>query len=273
MADGWRRRCTVRSGDRAATMTARPLDGRRAIITGGAKSLGLNFARGLAAAGARIAMGDIVDGAAAAAEIAGETSTDCFYRHLDVSDDASAKSMCDAVTNRWGGIDILVNNAAIFATARLGPFEDGTAAEWNRLFAVNVTGSFLMAKYSAPAMTDGGFGRIINIGSGTAYKGMPNMTAYVASKAAILGLTRSMARELGDRGITVNTLALGLIESDSIKDNETHMAYTDRVVASRSIRRTGHQDDPIGTLLFLASDASSFMTGQTLMVDGGSVNL
>lgn len=250
-----------------------PLAGRRAIVTGGAKSLGLNFACHLAAAGARVALGDIADGETAAAEIAEASDNDCFYRHLDVSDETSARSFCAAVSERWGGIDILVNNAAVFASARLGPFEDGTAEEWNRMLAVNVTGSFLMAKYAVPAMAEGGFGRIINIGSGTAHKGMPNMVAYVASKAALLGFTRSLAREVGDRGITVNTLGLGLIESDSIKDDATHMAYTDRVVASRSIHRSGQPDDPVGALLFLAGDASAFMTGQTMMVDGGSVNL
>jgi len=254
-------------------MTGLPLKGRRAIVTGGAKSLGLTFARALASAGARVALGDVVDGAGTAESLAADTGNDCFYRHLDVSDETSAEEFCAAVTARWGGIDILVNNAAIFASARLGPFEDGTADEWNRLLAVNVTGSFVMAKYAVAAMTDGGFGRIINIGSGTAHKGMPNMVAYVASKAALLGLTRSLARELGDRGITVNTLGLGLIESDSIKENETHMAYTERVVASRSIHRAGQPEDPVGALIFLASSESAFMTGQTLMVDGGSVNL
>lgn len=252
---------------------ARTLKGRRAIVTGGAKSLGLNFARALAGAGARVALGDVVDGRDAAHEIETETGSACFYQHLDVSYEASAQAICDEVITRWGGIDILVNNAAIFASARLGPFEDGTAAEWNRMLAVNVTGSFLMAKYAVPAMAADGFGRIINIGSGTAHKGMPNMVAYVSSKAALLGMTRSLARELGDKGITVNTLGLGLIESDSIKDDEVHMSFTDRVVASRSIHRSGQPDDLVGALLFLASDASGFMTGQTMMVDGGSVNL
>lgn len=252
------------------------LRGRRAIVTGGAKSLGLNFARALAGAGARVALGDIVDtveGEAAAAAVAAESGQECFHAHLDVSDEGSAARFCRSVAERWGGIDIVVNNAAIFAAARLGPFEDGTAEEWNRMLAVNVTGGFLMAKYAVPSMTAGGFGRIINIGSGTAHKGMANMAAYVSSKAALLGMTRALARELGDRGITVNTLGLGLIESDSIKEDEAHMAFTERVVASRAIHRPGRPDDPVGALLFLASDASAFMTGQTLMVDGGSVNL
>jgi NAD(P)-dependent dehydrogenase (short-subunit alcohol dehydrogenase family) len=249
------------------------LEGRRAIVTGGAISLGRRFARALAGVGAKVALGDVVDGQAAAESIGAETGSDCFYQHLDVSQEESAEGFCDAVTERWGGIDILVNNAAIFSSARLGPFEEGTADEWNRMFAVNVTGGFLMAKFAVPAMTANGFGRIINIGSGTAHKGMPHMAAYVSSKAALLGMTRSLARELGDKGITVNTLGLGLIESDSIREDEEHMAFTDRVVASRSIHRSGQPDDPVGALLYLAGDASAFMTGQTLMVDGGSVNL
>ncbi len=256
-----------------ATTSDRSLEGRRAIVTGGAKSMGLHFARALAGAGAKVALGDVVDGEAAAADITTQSGLDCFYKHLDVSDERSAESFCTEVAERFGGIDILVNNPAIFASARLGPFADGTADEWNRMLAVNVTGSFLMAKYAVPAMSEGGFGRIVNIGSGTAHKGMPNMVAYVSSKAALLGFTRSLARELGDKGITVNTLGLGLIESDSIKDDEVHMSFTERVVASRSIHRSGHPDDPVGALLYLSSDASAFMTGQTLMVDGGSVNL
>ena len=250
-----------------------PLTGRRAIVTGGAKSLGLNFARHLARAGARVAMGDIADGNDAAAAIAAETGQDCFYRYLDVSDETSAETFCAATRARFGGIDILVNNAAVFASARLGPIAEGSAEEWNRMFAVNVTGAFLMAKYALPDMTGQGFGRIINIGSGTAFKGMPNMVAYVSSKAALLGFTRALSREVGDEGVTVNTLGLGLIESDSIKDDAAHMGFTDRVVASRAIKRAGQPDDPVGALVFLASDASAFMTGQTLMVDGGSVNL
>jgi len=249
------------------------LEGRRAIVTGGAKSLGLHFAKAMAEAGAKVALGDIVDGNVVSKEIIFRTGNDCFYQHLDVSQEDSAKAFCDAVVDRWGGIDILVNNAALFASARLGPFDQGTADEWNRMFAVNVTGGFLMAKYSILSMSANGFGRIINIGSGTAHKGMPNMTAYVSSKAALLGFTRSLARELGDKGITVNTLGLGLIESDSIKDHAEHMSFTDRVIASRAIHRSGQQDDPIGALLYLASDSSAFMTGQTLMVDGGSVTL
>ena len=251
----------------------KPLAGKRAIVTGGAKNIGLHFARALAGAGASVALGDVANGDAAAGNITAETGKDCFYRHLDVSNEDSAETFCAEVNARWAGIDILVNNAAMFASARIGPFEEGTAEEWSRMLAVNVTGAFVMAKYTVPAMAKTGFGRIINIGSGTAHKGMPNMVAYVSSKAALLGMTRSLARELGDKGITVNTLGLGLIESDSIKDDEVHMSFTERVVASRSIHRTGQPDDLVGVLLYLASDASSFMTGQTLMVDGGSVNL
>ncbi|MEK9723254.1 MAG: SDR family NAD(P)-dependent oxidoreductase, partial [Rhodospirillaceae bacterium] len=154
-------------------MSQLPLDGRRAIFTGGAKSLGLNFARHLARAGARVALGDIADGNDDAADITAEAGRDCFFEHLDVGDPTSVQAFCVAVDTRWGGIDIRVNNAAIFATARLGPFEDGTADEWNRMLAVNVTGAFLLAKHAVGPMARNGFGRIVNIGSGTAHKGMP----------------------------------------------------------------------------------------------------
>ena len=254
-------------------MTEGTLAGRAAVVTGGAKSLGKAFAAALAAQGAAVAIGDIVGGGDVAGEISQSHKVDCFAQPLDVSDERSVRDFTEAVLERFGKIDILVNNAAIFASARLGPFEDAEVGEWQRIMAVNVIGSFLMAKHIGPAMMKAGYGRIINIGSGTAYKGMPGMTAYVTSKAAILGLTRSLARELGPHGVTVNTLAMGLIESESVRGKPEHLAYSDRVIASRAIQREGVPEDPLGALLFLASDASGFVTGQTLMVDGGSVTL
>ena len=152
-------------------------------------------------------------------------------------------------------------------------FHEYPADLWDRVMAVNVKGPFLMAKHLAPMMIEARRGKIINIGSGTAYKGMPRMLAYVTSKAAILGLTRSLARELGPHGINVNTLAPGLIESPSVLDHPHNLAPSEAVIRSRAIPRPGVPQDLLGALVFLASPASDFVTAQTLAVDGGSVTL
>jgi len=139
--------------------------------------------------------------------------------------------------------------------------------------AVNVKGPFQMAKHVVPVMRAAGGGKIINIGSGTAYKGMRRLSAYVTSEAAIGGLTRCLARELGSDGICVNTLSPGLIESPSVKDHPHHLDFSEQVIASRALQRPGQPNDLLGALVFLASPASDFVTGQTLAVDGGSIML
>ena len=143
---------------------------------------------------------------------------------------------------------------------------------FERLMRTNVSSVFNVGQAVARHMIGRGSGKIINISSGTAYKGMPDMAAYVASKAAVLGLTRTLAREFGPHGINVNTLAPGLIESESLLENPRHLAPTERILASRAIARKGLPRDLVGGLLFLASPASDFMTGQTLAIDGGSIN-
>lgn len=248
------------------------LDGRVALVTGGAKSIGRHFADALARDGADIVIGDITDGAEAAQTIARDHRRNVLSRICDVADEVSVKGLVDAAMNRFGRVDILVNNAAYFADMPLMPYDRLDVATWDRVMAVNVRGAFLMAKHVGPHMVAAGYGKIINIGSGTANKGMPGMLAYVASKAALLGLTRTLARELGPHGICVNTLAPGLIESESLKANPHHLAVSERVIASRAIARAAVPQDLVGALVFLASPASDFMTGQTLAIDGGSIN-
>jgi NAD(P)-dependent dehydrogenase (short-subunit alcohol dehydrogenase family) len=245
------------------------LDDQTAIVTGGAHGLGRTFAAALAREGASVAILDIADSEAAASGIGGAA----FGLTADVSNEASVKSAVAAVLERTGRIDILLNNAAVFSTLPLAGFADIDVALWDKVMAVNLRGLFLMVKHAAPAMIARRRGKIVNIASGTAYKGMPQMLHYVTSKGGVVAFTRALSRELGPHNICVNSLAPGLTLSDSILANEAHIAFArDRVVASRAIQRDGHPHDLIGALIFLASSDSDFVTGQTIAVDGGSIN-
>lgn len=249
------------------------LAGKVAVVTGGAYSLGYAFCEALAAEGADVAIADIRDGTDAAARLRAKFGRRALAFRVDVSDEASVTRFAREVRDALGPVEILVNNAAVFAELPSLAFHEYPADLWDRVMAVNVKGPFLMAKHFAPMMIEAGRGKIINIGSGTAYKGMPEMLAYVTSKAAILGLTRSLARELGPQGINVNTLAPGLIESPSVLDHPHNLAPSEKVIRSRAMPRPGKPDDLLGALVFLASPASDFVTAQTLAVDGGSVTL
>ncbi len=250
------------------------LEGRTAIVTGGAHGLGRVFTDGLARAGATVAVLDIADGETAASAINKDLGTAaCFGLETDVSDEASVKAAVAGVLGRTGRIDILVNNAAVYSSLPLAGFADIDVALWDKVMAVNLRGPFLMVKHVAPAMISRRSGKIINIASGTAYKGMPQMLHYVTSKGGVVAFTRALSRELGANNICVNSLAPGLTLSDSIQANPEHIAFArDRVVASRAIQRDGYPQDLVGALLFLASSDSDFVTGQTIAVDGGSIN-
>ena len=235
------------------------LAGKVSVITGGARGLGATFARAMASEGSACVIADIAGGEAIVSEIraAGGQAEEM---PTDVSDEAQVKDLALQIMDRHGGADILVNNAALYSTLPPVRCLDIEADLWDRVMAVNVRGSFLAAKHFAPQMAERGGGKIINISSGTAYKGQPTgMAHYITSKGAVIALTRALSRELGEFGICVNTLAPGLILSDSILKN-------------RAQRRHGHPSDLIGTLLFLASSDSDFVTGQTIAVDGGSIN-
>jgi NAD(P)-dependent dehydrogenase (short-subunit alcohol dehydrogenase family) len=249
------------------------LQGKTAIVTGGAHGLGRQFAAALAGEGATVAILDIADAETAAADIAGPGGNACFGVATDVSSEASVESAVAAVLARTGRIDILVNNAAVFSTLPPVGFADIDVALWDKVMAVNLRGPFLMAKHAAPAMIARRSGKIVNIASGTAYKGMPLMLHYVTSKGGVVAFTRALSRELGAHNICVNTLAPGLTLSDSILANKEHLGFArDRVVASRAIQRDGHPQDLLGALIFLCSPDSDFVTGQTIAVDGGSIN-
>ncbi len=251
------------------------LSGRAAIVTGGAKGIGRHYSRALVAEGARVMIADIADGRGLAEEIAAEHGANSVISAVaDVSDEASVKKLTAATMERFGKIDVLVNNAALFAPLQEAKCTEIDTALWDKVMAVNLRGPFLMVKHIAPHMIAQGYGKIINIGSGTAFRGIPWMLHYVTSKGGIMAFTRALARELGEHGIRVNTLAPGFTLSDTVvSDNPSHVKTArERAVQSRSIKRDEHPQDLLGALVFLASAESDFVTGQTLAVDGGNVN-
>jgi len=250
------------------------LEGRVAIVTGGAKGIGKTYVRALADEGATVIVADIVDGTAIVDEVRDAVpGAQVHDLPTDVGDEAAVKDLVSKTIEQTGRIDILVNNAAVFAALPVVTYDAIDVELWDKVMAVNVRGPFLMAKHTAPHMVARKYGKIINISSGTAYKGMPFMLHYVTSKGAVTAFTRALSRELGEHGICVNTLAPGLILSDSVLENDEHLEKArDKVVQSRAIKRDGYPEDLIGALLFLASSDSDFVTGQTIAVDGGSIN-
>jgi NAD(P)-dependent dehydrogenase (short-subunit alcohol dehydrogenase family) len=251
------------------------LAGRTAIVTGGAKGIGRHYSQALAAEGARVMIADIADGAGVAAEIAAKHGANSVTSAVaDVSDEQAVKALVAQAIERFGKIDVLVNNAALFAPLQETKCTEIEADLWDQVMAVNLRGPFLMVKHVAPHMTAQGYGKIINIGSGTAYRGIPWMLHYVTTKGGIMAMTRALARELGEHGIRVNTLAPGFTLSDTVmSENPGHVQTArDRAVASRSLHRDEHPQDLLGALVFLASADSDFVTGQTIAVDGGNVN-
>lgn len=247
------------------------LSGRVAIVTGAGKGIGAFYARHLAQAGARICLADIENCDAVAQEIV-SAGGEAIVQKTDVTDAEAVAVLAKCTADHFGSIDILVNNAAIFATLALQPLEQISSREFERVLSVNVRGCFECIKAASPYMRKQKRGKIINIASGTVFKGSPFMVHYVASKGAVIALTRSAAREMGSDGIQVNCIAPGLTLSEGVKNND---AYSGEVsannVASRAIRRDAVPEDLLGTLLFLASQDSDFITGQTIVVDGGSV--
>jgi NAD(P)-dependent dehydrogenase (short-subunit alcohol dehydrogenase family) len=250
------------------------LEGKTAIVTGGAIGIGRHYTEALAREGATVAIFDIVDSDAAATEVnAGIGRASCMGFLTDVSDERSVEQSTSKLLRETGQIDVLINNAAIYSTLPPVSFTKIEVSQWDKVMAVNLRGPFLMVKYAVPPMIARKYGKIINISSGTAYKGMPLMLHYVTSKGGILAFTRALSRELGEHNICVNTLAPGLIETGEAHANsERKAAARGRVVESRALKREGYPADLLGALIFLASDDSAFITGQTLAVDGGSIN-
>jgi NAD(P)-dependent dehydrogenase (short-subunit alcohol dehydrogenase family) len=250
------------------------LAGKVAIVTGAARGIGAVYARALVREGADVAVADILDpdGEALARALGAEREgARSLFLHVDVTREADTVRMADAVARTFGRIDILVNNAAVYMDlGRKKPFLEITPEEWDRVMAVNVRGVWQCAKAVAPHMQRQGSGKIVNISSVVAYVGTAGFAHYVASKAAVIGLTRALARELGPFRITVNAIAPGLVS------NEASLAlnppdYVEQAVRARALQRPMVPEDLVGTVVFLASPASDFVTGQTFIVDGGAV--
>jgi NAD(P)-dependent dehydrogenase (short-subunit alcohol dehydrogenase family) len=250
------------------------LAGRTAIVTGGARGIGRHYSHALAAEGAQVMVADIADGSDVAAEIAQKFGANSVTSKVfDVSDEAQCKAVVDATIERFGKVDILVNNAALYAPLPTLKVTDIDVDLWDKVMAVNIRGPFLMVKHVAPHMIARGAGKIVNIGSGTVARGIPEFSHYVTSKGAVTAFTRAISRELGDHGICVNTLAPGYTLSDTGLTNAVHVEKSRAgAVQRRAIRRDEYPEDLLGTLIFLCSSDSDFMTGQVLAVDGGTNN-
>ena len=238
-----------------------------AIVTGGARGLGRAYCLALAGAGFDVVVADVLDGQGVVDEIEadGGKAISCL---ADISSAADNDALAAAAADAFGTIDVLINNAAYYSAITRGPFNEVSQQEWDRTFEINVRGAWLTCCAVYPYMQTQGSGKIINISSTTCFKGTVGFPHYVASKSAIIGLTRCLAQELGPDGITANTVSPDLIPDPSLRPSD---ATSDQfVVAGRAIKRTQVPEDMIGTILYLAGRGSDFVTGQNIVVNGGA---
>ena len=236
------------------------------IITGGGGKIGKAYAIGFAKEGAKVALPDIAsaDHVVKAIRDMGGTA---ISMACDVSDEKSVKAMADEVAQQFGGVDVLVNNAAYFMSVKKSVFWEMEVDEFDKAMAVNVRGVWLCAKAVFPYMKQRGKGKIVNISSGVALNGNPNYIHYVTSKGAVISMTRAMARELGDFNICVNTVAPGFTLTEG---RQVDTEYERKRNEQRCFKRSQVEQDIVGTVLFLASSDSDFTTGQLMVVDGGT---
>ncbi len=246
------------------------VEGRVVIITGAGQGIGRELARQFAAAGALAVVADLNLGKAdtVVKEIQ-DAGGDALAVRVDVADESSVAAMVDAVIEKWGRVDVLINNAAIFATIEKGPFEEIPLAQWEQVLRVNVTGTYLCVRAVAPHMRAAGFGRIINVSSDTVTRGTVNYLHYVTSKAAVIGMTNSLARELGHDGITVNCIRPGMVATEVERTVNPTIEGRERAASQQCIPRGMVPTDLVGVMFFLATPASAFITGQTIACDGG----
>jgi len=249
------------------------LDGKVVIVTGGGHGIGKAYCLGIAREGGTAVVADLDDTAAdGVAKAIIDSGGKALGVKVDVSDFTSCEVMARKTLDAYDKIDGLVNNAAIFMSvpAEKGSFQTITEAEWDRIMAVNVKGLWLCAKSVVPAMQQRKQGSIVNISSNMAFNGGQGMMHYVVSKAAVVGFSRVLAREIGCDNIRVNTLAPGSTMSEE-KPTEEALQNYERTASTRILKRIEHPEDLVGTALYLLSDLSSFVTGQVILVNGGAV--
>jgi NAD(P)-dependent dehydrogenase (short-subunit alcohol dehydrogenase family) len=246
------------------------LAGKVALVTGAAQGIGARLAAGLAAEGAAVAIVDVLDGGAAAHAITEEGGR-AIAGTVDITDDAALAEFVARIEAELGGLDILVNNAALFGTLPPTPMMELSTEEWDRVMRVNVRGVWQCAKASIPAMERRGGGAIVNIATNRVFRGFSNLLHYDASKGAVLAMTKAMAAELGERNIRVNAVAPGLTLSENVLAKDGIAEREKAVVAGRALRRSQQPEDLIGAVCFFASAASGFVSGQSLIVDGGGI--
>jgi NAD(P)-dependent dehydrogenase (short-subunit alcohol dehydrogenase family) len=242
-----------------------PLAGKVAIVTGGAQGIGRAIAEQLAGDGARIVVADL-----RGAEEAAGAFEEGVGLTIDVADEADVARMAGETVERCGSIDILINNAGLYASLAMRPFDQIPVAEWRQVMDVNVLSMFLTCRAVVPQMRAQGGGRIVNISSGTPFRGVPFLLHYVTSKGAIVAFTRSLAKELGGEDILVNCVAPGFTMSDGVVEHpEVIEALRDVSVGARTLKRDQVPEDVTGAVAFLCGPGATFITGQTMVIDGG----
>jgi NAD(P)-dependent dehydrogenase (short-subunit alcohol dehydrogenase family) len=241
------------------------LDGKVAIVTGGSQGIGRAIADRLAADGARIVVADLKGADEAAARY-----PDGVGLTVDVASEDDVARMTEQTVERCGRIDVLVNNAGLYASLQMRPFDQIPADEWRQVMDVNVLSMFLTCRSVVPRMREQGGGRIVNISSGTPFRGVPFLLHYVTSKGAIVALTRALAKELGPDNVLVNCVAPGFTMSDGVHEHPEVIEALQQVsVSARTIKRDQVPEDVVGAVAFLCGPGATFITGQTMVIDGG----
>jgi NAD(P)-dependent dehydrogenase (short-subunit alcohol dehydrogenase family) len=241
------------------------LEGKVAIVTGAAQGIGCAIAEGLAAAGARIVVADLNG-----AEDAAAAFPDGVGLTVDVASESDVQRLADETVERCGSIDVLVNNAGLYASLEMRPFTEIPLDEWRTVMDVNVASMFLTCRAVVPVMRGHGGGKIVNISSGTPFRGVPFLLHYVTSKGAIVAFTRALAKEVGKDGVLVNCVAPGFTMSAGVEQHpEVIEKLRDVSVAARTIQRDQVPEDVVGAVVYLSGPGSSFVTGQTIVIDGG----
>jgi NAD(P)-dependent dehydrogenase (short-subunit alcohol dehydrogenase family) len=241
------------------------LDGKVAVVTGAAQGIGRAIAEGLAEAGARIVIADVKG-----AEEAAAAFTDGVGIMVDVADEAAVQRLADEAVERCGSIDILVNNAGLYASLEMRSFEQIPLDEWRQVMDVNVASMFLTCRAIVPIMRANGGGKIVNISSGTPFRGVPFLLHYVTAKGAIVAFTRALAKEIGKDNVLVNCVAPGFTMSAGVESHpEVVEKLRDVSVSARTIQRDQTPEDVVGAVVYLCGPGSDFVTGQTIVIDGG----